>query len=547
MTAPLDPVPPPTGALALETFELTKRFGSFTAMDSVSMKVAPGSVHALLGENGAGKSTLVKCVAGSQRPDGGSILIDEREHDIATPVVARALGIGMVYQHFTLAPNMSVAENLLLAGGKTPTLIDWSKARRELGDFLKTTPFMLDLDATPAALSAGEKQKLELLKQLYLKPRLLILDEPTSVLTPQEADEVLAFVRAVARRGECTVLMITHKFREVMAYADEVTVLRRGRRVHGAAVAATTPAELAHAMIGESESVAAAVVAEGHAVPRVPTDPAAPIGLRVEGLVAMGDRGALAVHGLSLAVKKGEILGIAGVSGNGQRELVEAIVGQRPRIAGEVRVVGQPYFGRRAENRVLGLRALPEEPLRNASVGELSVAQNMALRDFDEAPLRQALLPGIGWLRFAAWRERARGWIAEYGIKTRGENAPIASLSGGNVQRAVLARELAGQSNVLIAVNPVFGLDFAAVAEIRARIVQVRARGGAVLLVSEDLDELLELSDRIAVMSEGRIVFETPAANADRRTIGAHMGGEAHHPTPTPSRAAHAERVEEPA
>ncbi|MEO8524544.1 MAG: ABC transporter ATP-binding protein [Caldimonas sp.] len=545
MTAPLDPVAPPTGALALETLDLTKRFGSFTAMDSVTMKVAPGSVHALLGENGAGKSTLVKCVAGSQRPDGGSILIDDRERDIATPVVARSLGIGMVYQHFTLAPNMSVAENLLLAGGKTPAMISWAKARAELREFLETTPFKLDLDATPAALSAGEKQKLELLKQLYLKPRLLILDEPTSVLTPQEADEVLAFVRAVAQRGECTVLMITHKFREVMAYADEVTVLRRGRKVHGAAVAGTTPAELAHAMIGESESVAAAVVAEGHAVPRVPTDSAAPFGLQVDALVAMGDRGALAVHGLSLAVKKGEILGIAGVSGNGQRELVEAIVGQRPRIAGTVHVIGQPYFGRRAENRVLGLRALPEEPLRNASVGDLSVAQNMALRDFDEAPLRQTILPGIGWLRFAAWRERARGWIADYGIKTRGENAPIASLSGGNVQRAVLARELAGQSNVLIAVNPVFGLDFAAVSEIHARIVQVRARGGAVLLVSEDLDELLELSDRIAVMSEGRIVFETPAASADRRTIGAHVGGESHHPALAPAAARH--DVEAPA
>jgi len=524
MTAPIDSAPLMTGALALETFELTKRFGAFTAMDSVSMKVAPGSVHALLGENGAGKSTLVKCVAGSQRPDGGSIMIDDKEREIATPVVARSLGIGMVYQHFTLAPNMSVAENLLLAGGRTPALIDWKSARAELAAFLRTTPFSLALDATPASLSAGEKQKLELLKQLYLKPRLLILDEPTSVLTPQEADEVLAFVRAVARRGECTVLMITHKFREVMAYADEVTVLRRGKKVHGAAVATTTPAALATAMIGESEAGAAAVIEEGHAVPRTPTDPAAAIGLEVKGLVAMGDRGALAVHGLSLAVRRGEILGIAGVSGNGQREMVEAIVGQRARIGGDVRVAGIAYSGRRSENRILGLRALPEEPLRNASVGDLSVAENMALRDFDEAPLARA-----GWLRFAVWRERARAWIAEYGVKTRGENAPIASLSGGNVQRAVLARELAGESKVLIAVNPVFGLDFAAVREIHARIVGVRARGAAVLLVSEDLDELLELSDRIAVMSEGRIVFETPAATADRKTIGARMGGESHH------------------
>jgi simple sugar transport system ATP-binding protein len=523
MTTLINPLPPHTGALTLDTYDLTKRFGSFTAMDRVTMKVAPGSVHALLGENGAGKSTLVKCVAGSQRPDGGSILIDGREHDIATPIIARGLGIGMVYQHFTLAPGMSVAENLLLAGGRTPALIDWKKERAALSAFLETTPFKLDLDATPAGLAAGEKQKLELLKQLYLKPRLLILDEPTSVLTPQEADEVLAYVRAVARRGECTVLMITHKFREVMAYADEVTVLRRGCKVHGAVVAATTPGLLAQAMIGEAAADASAVVAEGSAAPRDATDPNAPFALQVDGLSAMGDRGTLAVQGLSLAVRKGEILGIAGVSGNGQRELVEALVGQRPRAAGSVRVSGEPYAARRSENRILQLRALPEEPLRSACVGPLSVAQNMALRDFDQAPLQR------GWLRFAVWRARARAWITEYGIKTRGENAPIASLSGGNVQRTVLARELAGQIKVLIAANPVFGLDFAAVAEIHSRLLQVRAQGGAVLLISEDLDELLELSDRIAVMSEGRIVFETPASLADRRTIGEHMGGGDHH------------------
>ncbi|MBV9891650.1 MAG: ATP-binding cassette domain-containing protein, partial [Rhizobacter sp.] len=295
MTAPLDPVPPPTGALALEIVELTKRFGAFTAMDRVSLKVAPGSVHALLGENGAGKSTLVKCVAGSQRPDGGAIVVDGRERDIQTPVIARALGIGMVYQHFTLAPNMTVAENLLLAGGRAKALVDWQQTRVELADFFASTPFALALDATPAQLAAGEKQKLELLKQLYLKPRLLILDEPTSVLTPQEADEVLAFVRAVARRGECTVLMITHKFREVMAYADEVTVLRRGRKVLGAAVGATSPAELAQAMIGAGdESAAAAVVDEGHAARRAPTPADAPVALAVDGLEAMGDRGAVA-------------------------------------------------------------------------------------------------------------------------------------------------------------------------------------------------------------------------------------------------------------
>ena len=523
-------IPPPqpaTGALALETYGLTKRFGAFTAMDQVSLRVQPGTVHALLGENGAGKSTLVKCVAGYQRAEEGSIVIDGREQSISNPVVARALGIGMVYQHFTLAPGMSVAENLLLAAAEVPTVIDWRRKREELQAFLATTPFSLDLDACPAELAAGEKQKLELLKQLYLKPRLLILDEPTSVLTPREADEVLGHVRNFARSGQCTVLIITHKFREVMAYADAVTVLRRGKAVHHSRVADTTPGLLAQAMMGETAASAPVTTAAqtqpaaAHAAPSLHPGPV----LQVDQLMALGDRSALALHGVSFKVQAGEILGVAGVSGNGQRELVETLVGQRAQVSGQVQVMGQAFTATREQNRHLKVRCLPEEPLRSACVGELSVAENMGLRDFDQPPLRQN-----GVLRFPRWRQRARQWIADYGIKTQGENAPIRSLSGGNVQRAVLARELAGDINLLIAVNPVFGLDFAAVAEIHTRLRQVRKRGAAVLLVCEDLDELLELADRIVVMSEGRLVFETMAASADRQVLGAHMGG-GHHET----------------
>lgn len=521
---PIGALPAGTGALALDTYQLTKRFGAFTALDSVSLKVAAGSVHALLGENGAGKSTLVKCVAGFQRAEEGSVLIDGREQAISNPVVARALGIGMVYQHFTLAPGMSVAENLLLAGGQVPGLIHWRERRSELQRFIESTPFRLNLDARPAELAAGEKQKLELLKQLYLRPRLLILDEPTSVLTPQEANEVLGHVRELARQRLCTVLIITHKFREVMAYADAVSVLRRGQAVLHAQVGDTSPARLASAMMGEADSpVEPTADSQASAAPRRPLAAEAPVALQVQGLQAPGDRGLPAVHDLSLQVRAGEILGVAGVSGNGQRELVEALVGQRARSAGSVRVAGQPYLARREETHRLRVRSLPEEPLRNACVGALSVAQNMALRDFDQPPLSYH-----GWLRPRLWRQRARDWIAAYGVKTRSENAPIKSLSGGNVQRAVLARELAGDIQVLIAANPVFGLDFAAVREIHQRILQVRERGGAVLLVSEDLDELLELADRVVVMSEGRIVYETPAAGADRLELGAHMGGGAH-------------------
>jgi simple sugar transport system ATP-binding protein len=503
-------------ALSLDTFELSKRFGAFTALDQVSIKVRPGSVHALLGENGAGKSTLVKCVVGYQPPDGGAVLLDGREQAITSPTVARQLGIGMVYQHFTVVPGMTVAENLLLARGRLPALIDWKAVRAELEAFLQTTPFRLDLDATPQQLSAGEKQKLEILKQLYLKPRLLILDEPTSVLTPQEADEVLGLLKARAHAGDCTVLMITHKFREVAEHADDVSVLRKGALVASHAVAAVGSEQLATAMVGEARAVLAP------AVERQPGQPGA-VRLEIRDLTVGGDRGQQAVLGLSLAVHAGEIVGVAGVSGNGQRELMEALVGQRASEGGSVFVAGERFHATRAQNRRLKVRSLPEEPLRNACVAEMSVGHNMGLRVFDAPPAARG-----GWLRWGVLRERARRLIADYGVKTQGEAALIRSLSGGNVQRAVLARELSEDAELLLVSNPVFGLDFAAVAEIHGRLLAARNRGAAVLLVSEDLDELMQLSDRIVVMSEGRITFECDARGADRLVLGAHMGGHGH-------------------
>jgi ABC-type uncharacterized transport system ATPase subunit len=541
MTAPLDPAlqpPPKAGALALSTYELSKRFGAFTALDSVSLDVRPGTVHALLGENGAGKSTLVKAIVGYHQPDGGAVLIDGREQAITSPVVARQLGIGMVYQHFTVVPGMTVAENLLLAKGKLPAIVPWRKVREELDAFMATTPFRLDLDARPMDLSAGEKQKLEILKQLYLKPRLLILDEPTSVLTPQEADEVLGALRDRAHAGEVSVIMISHKFREVMEVADDVSVLRRGKLMGSHRVAETSPAQLGAEMMGLTSDGAGGVPAGGQAgmqaaqsrredMHRVSFSPAQqPERLQVQALDVLGDRGEMAVQGLSLSVRAGEIVGIAGVSGNGQRELMEALVGQRDRDGGEVMMSGERFHARREQNQRLHVRSLPEEPLRNACVGELSVALNMGLRRFDQAPAAR-----WGWMRAGVLRDKARELIAAYKVKTQGEQAPIRALSGGNVQRAVLARELDGQVDVLLVSNPVFGLDFAAVAEIHSRILAVRNQGGAVLLVSEDLDELLKLADRILVMSEGRIVHSCDAADADRHVLGAFMGGH-HHAEP---------------
>jgi len=513
----------PRQALGVEVIDASKSFGAFRALDGVSIKVKAGTIHALLGENGAGKSTLVKGLVGYGVLDDGQIAADGKEVHIHSPRDAQALGIGMVYQHFTLASGLSVEENLLLARGKMSWKIDWKAERAALTAFMQRMPFRLPLDAPVATLAAGEKQKLEILKQLYLQQRFLILDEPTSVLTPQEADEVLGLMRELTTRGELTVLMITHKFREVMAYADDVTVLRKGRQVGTSAVADTNRDQLAAWMMGtvatQDAPVMAAVSVER--VPRKPLDEAAPVRLALRDVSVEDDRGHTAVKHATLSVRAGEILGLAGVSGNGQKELVEALVGQRRVKTGDMQVAGRPYHATRDQMTQRRVFAIPEEPLKNACVGSMSVAQNLALRDFDREPLRR----GGWWLDRRALRERAMQRIGEFNVRPPVPERAIGTLSGGNVQRAVLARELGQPVDVLIVANPVFGLDFASVADIHARLMAARDAGAAVLLVIENLDELLELADRIMVIAEGELVYDTPAARADRAVLGQHMAG----------------------
>ena len=500
--------------LAIDASALTKRFGAFTALDGVSLKLAWGSVHALLGENGAGKSTLVKCIMGYYEADEGRVMVDGKPVTIKSPRDAAALGIGMVYQHFTLVDNMTVAENLVLARRDHPFVFDWAAETKAVAEFMTRMPFRLDPTRPVRTLAAGEKQKLEILKQLYLGSRTVILDEPTSVLTPDEADEVLGLLRAMTQEGKLTVLMISHKFREVMKFADEVTVLRRGKLVGGGRVAELTPDAMARMMVGDEPPKASQDRAARDAGPAV---------LEIHALHAHDDLGTPAVEGLTLTVRAGEIVGIAGVSGNGQEELVEVLAGQRLPRAGRIVVNGARYRARRDEMRAQKVRCLPDEPLRNACVGAMSVAENIGFRRFDRHPfaLARTLVSG------GALRRHARTLIADYGVRTPGPDAPIGSLSGGNVQRAVLARELHEDVALLIASNPCFGLDFAAVAEIRSRIMQARNRGTAVLLISADLDEVFALADRIVVMSEGRAVYEVAVGEADLGTIGRHMAGHA--------------------
>jgi ABC-type uncharacterized transport system ATPase subunit len=500
-------------APSLETIAMSKVFGPLVALDQVSLKVDRGAFHALLGENGAGPSTLVKCIMGFYAPDTGAVLLDDEEILVRSPRDARANGIGMVYQHFTLVPSLTAAENLVISRADTPAIINWPSERKRLAAFLDRMPFRVPLDEPVSALAAGEKQKLEILKLLYLDQRFLILDEPTSVLTPSEADEILGLLKAMAERQEITVLMITHKFREVTAFADTLSVLRRGRRVGGGRVSAMTTEEMAHLMIGDTR------LREG--AKRAPPQRPQPTVLELAGLFAESDDGQLAVDAVSLKVKAGEIVGIAGVSGNGQSALVEVLSGQRRLKTGQIFIKDQPFEPTRAAYDRFKVFGLPEEPLKNATVAKMSVAENMAFRSFDKPPIAH----WGWWLSLRPMRQRADELIARYRVKTPSPDTPIENLSGGNVQRSVLARELSGQVDVLIVANPCFGLDFASVADIRAQIMEQRNRGAAVLLVSEDLDEILELADRVAVMSGGRITYVAPLAETDRSTIGKFMAG----------------------
>lgn len=496
---------------ALEAVNMSKRFGSFVALDRVSMKIKPGTVHALLGENGAGKSTLVKCIMGFYQPTEGEVVIGKRSRQINSPRDAHKYGIGMVYQHFTSVPAMTVAENLVLSRYDKTQLIDWKQESKNLAEFMAASPFKVPLDVPVAQLAAGQKQKLEILKQIYLQSRILILDEPTSVLTPQEADEVLGLLREEVTAGNLSILLISHKFREVMAFCDEVTVLRKGKLAGTGLVKDLDISDLAEMMMGkkrELEQIEKTATSANKTV------------LEIRNVCANQDNGLPAVKGVNLKVNSGEIVGIAGISGNGQKELVEVLSGQRSATSGEILVNGETYGATREEMFRHQVFSLPEEPLQNACVPDMSVAENMALRTFDRPPQSQG-----GFLILKAIRQAATRLIQTFSVHTPSPETPIANLSGGNIQRTVLARELSSKIQLLIAANPCFGLDFSAVDFIHRSIIEARNRGVAVLLVSEDLDELLELCDRLIAISEGKLVYESAIAEADINTIGRRMAG----------------------
>src|ERR1700724_3860435 len=423
-----------SAATARETFGgeavgMTKRFGEFVALDQVALKVKAGTFHALLGENGAGKSTLVKCIMGYYLPDAGEVIVGNHQEVIGNPRAAHALGLGMVYQHFTLVPAMTVAENCVLARDDVPAVLDWARERKALEEFLSRMPFRVPLNAQVSAVSAGERQKCEILKQLYLKRRFLILDEPTSVLTPGEADEVLGSRRGMVAAGNLTILMITHKFREVMAFADEVTILRRGKLAGQGHVKDLSPDAMARMMIGAEELTVQPPRSGEFGAPR----------LNIEKLNALDDGGQPAVRDELLSIRGGVIAGVACVSGNGQRQLIEVLAGQRDAESGKIYLQGEVYHATRAEMRHNHLSVLPEEPLKNACVARMSVADNLAFREFDRAPFAS----GGWWLNSAQFHQDALRKIERYKIKTRSDDTPIGELSGGKGRTTSLRRERA--------------------------------------------------------------------------------------------------------
>lgn len=482
-----------------------KRFGPVVANRGVDFDLRRGEIHALLGENGAGKSTLMRILYGLYRADAGTIAVDGRVVSIRSPRDAIALGIGMVTQHFALVPPLSVAENVIL-GYERGVRLDLKAAQRHVAAAAERFGLQVDPLAPVKDLSVGQRQRVEILKALYRRARVLILDEPTAVLVPQEVEQLFATLRRLQQEG-LSVVFISHKLQEVMRITDRVTVMRAGEVVGTAATRDVTPADLARMMVGRST----------FGVVKPPPLARPRLALQLEAVAANDNKGLPALKGLSLEVYAGEIVGVAGVAGNGQTELAQVLEGTRPCTAGRIRVYGHDITNAGPETIMkAGVGRIPEDR-HESVVGEMTVAHNMALEHLDEFT-RYGLLD-----RRRLW-QHAEQLIAGYQIKARPDDR-IRTLSGGNMQKVILARVLERNPRVLVVSQPTRGLDVAATEYVRSKLVEQRQKGAAILLISEDLDEILELSDRIAVIYEGEIIRIMPADEATPELLGLLMAG----------------------
>ncbi len=491
---------------------ITKRFPGVLANDAVDFEARHGEVHALLGENGAGKSTLASILTGLYRPDAGEIAIDGKTVEFHSPRDATEAGVSMVHQHFRLAASLTVADNIVLGYKGTPWLrTNPATIETQVTELAKRYRMPVRPDARVWQLSVGEQQRVEILKALYRGARILILDEPTSLLTPQESEDLFETLRRMTAEGR-TIVFVSHKLDELMAVSDRVTVLRAGKLIGTVNTPDTDQHALARMMIGRE--VVFTQAKKSH-------DTSRETALELKDVSARDDLGLQALHNVSLSVHHGEIVGVAGVAGNGQRQLAEAISGARPRMGGDVVVKKRKLRSGDPEDAIVhGVAHVPEDRLGTGVSPSLSIAENLILKSHRRSPMSSR-----GVLRHDRIRRNARELIKRFAISAPGPDTPTRLLSGGNVQKVVLARELSSVPEVIVAANPTRGLDVGATEAVRSLLLEAAGKGVGILLISEDLDEILLLADRIAVIYEGSIVGVVPRSTADVQQLGLMMAG----------------------
>ena len=495
----------------IEMREITKVFGEFVANDKINLELRKGEIHALLGENGAGKSTLMNMLAGLLEPTSGEIVVNGQVVKLDSPSKAASLGIGMVHQHFMLVEAFTVAENIILGSELTKNgVLDIARATREINELSERYGLAVNPSAKVADISVGAQQRVEILKTLYRGADILIFDEPTAVLTPSEIDELMAIMKNLVKEGK-SIILITHKLDEIRAVSDRVTVIRRGKSIETVEIAGSTNADLAEMMVGRSVSFK---TEKQEAQPKE-------VVLSIKDLVVNENRGVPAVKNLSLDVRAGEIVGIAGIDGNGQSELIQAITGLRKIESGSVELKGQSIVGLHPRQITeMSVGHVPEDRHRDGLVLEMMISENIALQTYYKEPLSKK-----GILNYTNIIGYAKQLMQEFDVRAASEIVPASALSGGNQQKAIIAREVDRNPDLLIVSQPTRGLDVGAIEYIHKRLIQERDNGKAVLVVSFELDEILNVSDRIAVIHDGKIQGIVTPETTNKQELGVLMAG----------------------